>query len=79
MKRIKFLVAAGLIAVIIGCQAAPLQTAVLPVAANQSHAVAVPVPAADSKRSRTILVLALLAGLVAAAIIISASDGDGAY
>lgn len=81
MKRIKSLVAVFLTAGIIGCQSAPVQTAVQPVAANQtSVASAVAAPAADSKRSRTILVLALLAGLVVAALIISATgDGDGGY
>ena len=78
MKRIKSLAAIVLTAGIIGCQSAPIQTTVVPIAANQaSRAVATAAPAADSKRSRTILVLALLAGLVVAAVIISATgDGD---
>jgi hypothetical protein len=81
MKRIKSLFAVVLTAGLIGCQSAPVQTTVVPIAANQSsRAVVTAAPAADSKRSRTILVLALLAGLIAAAVIISATgDGDGAY
>lgn len=81
MKRIKSLVAVILTAGIIGCQSSPVQTAVFPMAAKQTPAAtAVAAPVSDSRRSRTILVLALLAGLVVAAVIIGAAgDGDGGY
>lgn len=74
MKRIKSLVAIFLTAGIVGCQSAPVHITNAPVA-SASVAVAEP-----SSRSRTVLVVALLAALVVAALVIGASsEGDDIY